>query len=169
MAVRCASMHGGLRRYVLAGASVCGAALVAAVQVDAVGFAAPRPKMYAVSPERHCERVRVYTDKGIREELAPPAPGLTAVALARRKVRITWTLSDAPSACRQASIFVGIVRFGRAAPFTRQVTDTHRSKGSIVMSYCACLPAPDVALASTYGKRPLSLSSRTVEILIRRP
>jgi hypothetical protein len=149
---------------------VLGCALGAPFAVqEALGSFPPRPTVYSVAPGRTCDLVEVYGRSGKTLEDAPPTPGLRAIALAPRRVRIYWSFSVEPSQCRPQVLVVGIVAYGntRATPNVVPIRSLHGSSGSIVLTYPSFLPRPDVALASAYGPPP-GLSSHTVKILIRR-
>jgi hypothetical protein len=136
--------------------------------LSGAGEASPsRPTVYSVSPEQKCERIRL-ADKPHPTVLGPPSPGLRAVALSSRRIRVYWWFSSFPSACRPEAVLVGVLasRERHATPETMRERVGSSRRGSVVLTYCDCLQPPDVALAGAYAAH--GLASRTVKVLIRR-
>jgi hypothetical protein len=135
-----------------------------------VNAAASRSTASGLLPERRCERITVYTNQGKKTALAPPAPGLTAVAVSPRRVRVLWRFSVLPRACKPDEVAVGIVRknddFATPRVLTVKVT---RKSGTVVIHYPNFLPRPNEAFASAYGAAPLRYRSRTRLISVKPP
>jgi hypothetical protein len=130
------------------------------------------PTTYEVDPSRTCERALATFHDGRkparRPIVIPPAPGLRAVAVTKRRTRVEWSFGDLPKDCRPVAILVA-VRNGtdpRATPTTRELR-VRGAAGSAEITYPEFLPAPDVAIASAISRE--ELRSRTVSVLIERP
>ena len=130
--------------------------------------AVSKPKVYVVAPEKRCQRITVHTSSGKETRLAPPAPGLRAVALAPRRIRVFWRFTTFPRVCRPTIITLGITRYGerRATPvIARKRVDA--PNGAATLSYRPFLPSPDVAFASSIGPKANRYRSRVRMVLIR--
>jgi hypothetical protein len=128
-----------------------------------------KPTVYVVAPARQCEKIAVRTVDGERvTRLAPPAPGIRAVAIAPRRIRVSWVFAASPSACRPAFITLGIAPYG-AARATPRIAHKRVSalKGAVTLNYPSFLPQPDVAWGSAISE-PRHYSSKPQLVLIRR-
>jgi hypothetical protein len=138
-----------------------------------------RPTTYRTTPERAChyEWATVSYPPGQsgprRRKIADPgAPGLTAVALSSHVIRVNWTLTDLPAACKVAYLLLSVGRYPDRAktkewlPTTTQVLTHGRLKGSARITYASFFAPPDVALASAFAAK--GGRSHVVAVLIRR-
>jgi hypothetical protein len=99
--------------------------------------------------------------------VVPPAPGLRAVALSDREIRIEWSFRNLPEECRPAAVRLSVVANDDvgATPTNTEV-EVDGLAGVTEVTYPDFLPPPDVAMASAFmgdGRR-----SRTVRVLISR-
>jgi len=128
------------------------------------------PRVYSKRPSAGCEWVAYQSGSNKRPgpaALSPPAPGLKAIALSPRTIRIEYSFRSLPDDCRPSFVLLSIVasRSVRATPNTEQFP-IHGLSGKHTLTYYSGYPPPDVAIASAgtnTGSR-----SRTVEVLIRR-
>lgn len=129
----------------------------------------PKPTVYVAAPERQCKKITVRTADGERAtRLAPPAPGISAVALAPRRIQVSWRFAASPAACRPAIITLGIAPYGAARATPRIATKRVSAlKGAVTLTYPSFLPQPDVAWASAIGE-PRHYSNDTQLVLIRK-
>jgi len=127
--------------------------------------APPRPTVYRVAPQTSCQRITVYTPNGKRIALAPPSPGLTAMALSPRRIRLHWWFTKLPAACRPMALALGIEAYKRGLPVVAHIPRRGLS-GYRVLRYYDFYKPPDVALASSYTS-PDGLRSTVVTILVR--
>jgi hypothetical protein len=100
-----------------------------------------------------------------RPVVIAPAPGLRAVAVTEHTTRLEWSFRNLPDDCRPVELLVSVVASGHSPPTTERLKIAG-VKGSAKLTYPDFLPAPDVALASSYSRE--GHRSRTVSVLIRR-
>lgn len=129
----------------------------------------PRPTVYVVAPEQQCEKITVHTVDGERvTRLAPPAPGIRAVALAPRRIRVSWRFATFPPACRPTIITLGITRYGADGALPEIARKRVSSlQGAATLSYRSSYPQPDIAFAESIGG-PRHYSGQTQLVLIRK-
>lgn len=128
------------------------------------------PRVYSTRPAASCEWVayRPARNKPApRASLSPPAPGLKAVALSKRTVRIEYSFRTLPSDCRPSSVTVGVIA-GHSALATPSVEHfpIHGLTGTGTVTSSPYYPPPDVATATADMSN--GLASRPVKVLIRR-
>ena len=128
------------------------------------------PHVYSTRPAASCEWVAyqpAHNKPPGQASLSPPAPGLKAVALSKRTVRIEYSFRTLPADCRPSFVTVGIVA-GRSAVATPWVEHfrIHGLSGTGTLTSSPYYPPPDVATAT--ADMPNGLSSRPVKVLIRR-
>jgi hypothetical protein len=148
------------------------AALVVVASAGAETTKPSKPSVYSVAPGTSCKRevavVHGGPENGKRVTiLAPPRPGLRAVALSARRIRLHWSFASLPRACRPVALLGSVIAndFDLATPTNRQVKLTGTS-GSLEITYPDFLPPPDVAMASSYTAK--GLRSSLARVLIKR-
>jgi hypothetical protein len=128
------------------------------------------PRVYSTRPAASCEWVAYQPTRNKPPggaSLSPPAPGLKAVALSRRTVRIEYSFRTLPADCRPSFVTVGIVasRSAVATPWVEHFR-IHGLSGTGTLTSSPYYPPPDVATATADMSN--GLSSRPVKVLIRR-
>ena len=102
-----------MRRSTLLISGVFVACVLSTAALARVGF--PKPSVFAVAPKTGCASVLAYvhyppgkTGPARKRVLVPAAPGLKAVAVSKKAVRLDWSLRRAPSTCRAAGLTLSI-------------------------------------------------------------
>jgi hypothetical protein len=126
-----------------------------------------KPTEHEAEPSRSCERQPYKSASGGGLIVVPPRPGLTARAVSKRSIEVSWRFAEVPRDCRPVSMLVSIVANDDtgATPTTVTVPYTGQT-GTTMLEYPEFLPPPDVALASAVMSR--GERSRTAKVLIRR-
>jgi len=126
-----------------------------------------KPTEHETEPSPSCERRPYKSGSGDGLIVVPPRPGLTATAVSKRSVEVSWLFAEVPRDCRPASMLVSIVANDAtgATPTTVMVPYTGQT-GKTMLEYPEFLPPPDVALVSAFMKH--GQRSRTAKVLIRR-
>jgi hypothetical protein len=129
------------------------------------------PTEHEVTPSPTCERMMATFHDGStptrRPIVVPPEPGLRAVALTKRKVRLEWSFQSLPDDCRPTRVALSVVANSDAdATPTTVDAEVNGKQGTKEITYPDFLPPPDVALASAYTRE--GYRSRTVSVLISR-
>jgi hypothetical protein len=150
--------------------------MAGAVAVAGAGAGAaphfPKPTTYRVDPEPSCnsEIARVHYPPGKsgprrRRIVVPGRPGLTAVAVSGRTIRINWTVARVGLRCRSAYLLLSVGHYQSWLPITVSVQTRGRLTGSKRVTVPAFGPAPDIAIASALTAR--GGRSRIAGVLIR--
>jgi hypothetical protein len=126
-----------------------------------------KPTEHETEPSPSCERQPYKSASGGGLIVVPPRPGLTARAVSKRSIEVSWRFAEVPRDCRPVSMLVSIVANDDtgATPTTVTVPYTGQT-GTTMLEYPEFLPPPDVALASAVMSR--GERSRTAKVLIRR-
>jgi hypothetical protein len=130
-----------------------------------------KPSRREIDPSPSCERIiATFHDGRVPAKqpiVVPPAPGLRAVAVSDREVRLEWSFRSLPDACRPAGVLLSVIANddSGATPTNKEV-EVATTTGAIEIAYPDFLPPPDVAMASAY--MPDGRRSRTVRVLISR-
>jgi hypothetical protein len=148
------------------------AALVVAASAGAETTKPQKPSVYSVAPGKSCRRVVAVVHGGPQNGkritlLSPPRPGLRAVAVSARRIRLEWSFASRPRACRPVYLLGSVIAndFHLATPTNRQLKLASTS-GSLEITYPDFLPPPDVAMASSYTAK--GLRSSLARVLIER-
>jgi hypothetical protein len=122
---------------------------------EVVSYEPRPPASEVVRPSRTCERhMATYHDGSKptqRPILAPPRPGLRAVALSSHVVRLEWSFDQTPAECEPVNVRLSVVASrGTLATPTGVARAVTADKGTATIEYADFLPPPDTALASAY-------------------
>jgi len=112
-----------------------------------------------------CERHPTVINGKKAYVIAPPAPGLRAIAVTPRRIRLEWSIPELPDEC--ATVLVaGIVTAQlapRATPTAGKKWTTARS-GVLVITYPDFLPPPTEAALVAYSHKGMRGSHARVAI-----
>jgi hypothetical protein len=130
-----------------------------------------KPSRREIDPSPTCERIIATSHDpeapAKQTIVVPPAPGLRAVAVTDREVRLEWSFRSLPQACRPEGVLLSVIANDdiRATPTNKEV-EVATTTGGIEIAYPDFLSPPDVAMASAYMSD--RRRSRTVRVLISR-
>jgi hypothetical protein len=123
------------------------------------------PTSTEAEPSPTCERMAVAG--GGRTIVVPPAPGLKAVAVTERTIRLEWSFEQLPEDCRPVTLLLAVNADSSAtATPTVEELEIDGTSGSFELTYPDFLAPPDVARAAVYSEQ--GMSSRTTRVLIER-
>jgi hypothetical protein len=119
----------------------------------------PKPVRYHVAPQRACrsELLRVPNPPGqppsTQRIFIPGKPGLTAVAITPRAIRVDWHVAPAAANCRTAGLYVSVGHYATWLPITVIVYTHGRLSGSTRITFPDVGAPPDIAIASALTRR----------------
>jgi hypothetical protein len=132
----------------------------------------PKPTTYRVGPERACRSHLVpisyppgQTGPASEEIDIPGKPGLTAVALTSRTIRVTWSVAAITGKCETAGVILSVGHYSTWLPISAEVQTNGRLRGSKRITFPSVGPAPDIAIASALTRS--GGRSRITGVLIR--
>jgi hypothetical protein len=153
-----------MRAMTLAIALTCASAAIGVADASSDGAQGPSvlpmPTVYRVGPQAGCVGAASRPD--------PPRPGVTATALTKNRVRVTWWFKSLPTSCRPSSLALAIDAYTdkKSLTWVQRVAFTGAMSGQTVLTYPSFNRSrPDVALGAAEmadGRR-----SEIARVLIR--